>query len=58
MRPSAMDGRGLKPGFCRSLDIFTRVRPSAMDGRGLKPSFFLYHIRDIECARPPWTGED
>ena len=58
VRPSAMDGRGLK---LRSLDPIRRnshVRPSAMDGRGLK----LFISRDSPthslCARPPWTGED
>ena len=41
MRPSAMDGRGLKLGKGRYILIIFLVRPSAMDGRGLKPYTFV-----------------
>ena len=36
VRPSAMDGRGLKRSQFHSAQIQQGVRPSAMDGRGLK----------------------
>ena len=36
VRPSAMDGRGLKQTDYQNRAQWERVRPSAMDGRGLK----------------------